>query len=430
MKPPVTGRRILLDDEPVRDLAGYLRKGGGTGLRWASAQPPHEVIETVRASGLRGRGGGGFPTGVKWQGLADSNARFRFVVCNAAEGEPGTFKDRWLIRNNAYQLLEGLAIAAFAVGAERAFIGIKDRFVDERAVLETAAAEMAAAGLIGEVTIEIVPGPDDYLFGEEKGMLEVIEGRDPLPRLYPPYITGLFERPGGEAQPAVVNNVETLSNVPHIVARGADWFRSFGTAQSPGTMVCTVSGDIRHPTVVELEMGTSLRHLVDVAGGGPRPGRQVKMVVSGASNAPLPGAALDVPISFEGMAEAGTGLGAAGFIVFDDTACAAEVGAAVSRFLYRGSCGQCPPCKLGTEAITEAFSRIGTGAGAGRDLEDAAAWVIRVTDANRCGLGAGQRAFAEGLMRHFAEELVAHAEGEPCESMRNIVVAPLYDLGG
>ena len=423
-------RRILLARGEVSDLDAYTASGGGRGLARAAEIGPQAVIAEVRASGLRGRGGAGFPTGIKWAGATASDASRRYLVCNAAEGEPGTYKDRWLIRNDPYQLLEGIAIAASAIGAERAFIGIKRSFRDEVIALERAAAEMAEAGLAGTVPVDLVEGPDDYLFGEEKGLLEVIEGRDPLPRLYPPYVQGLFETPDGAQQPAVVNNVETLSNIPHIIANGAEWFRSHGTDKSPGTMVFTVCGDVARESVVELEMGTPLSFLVHVTGGGPHPGRHIRMALPGVSNAPVPAGRLEVPLSYEGLEAVGSGLGSGGFIVFDDSACIARIGAAFSAFLFRGSCGQCPPCKLGTEVLTVAFTRLARGGGSAGDLENAAAWLIRVTDANRCGLGAGQRAFAEGLLREFGEDLVSHAGGAPCSSTRRVVVPVLERLEG
>jgi NADH-quinone oxidoreductase subunit F len=412
MSPPA--RSILLGEVAVTSVDQYVAAGGGQGLRRAREMGPDAVIATIRAAGLRGRGGAGFPTGIKWGGLRSEDADRKFVVCNAAEGEPGTFKDRRLLRDNPYQVLEGVAIAAFAVGAEWAYVATKGRFGPEIAALERAGTEMSAAGIAGDVPINIVEGPDDYLFGEEKALLEVVEGRDPLPRLYPPYVQGLFadqER----SNPAVVNNVETLANVPHIVGNGADWFRSFGTEDSPGTMVFTVSGDVRHGTVVELEMGTPLSFLVYVAGGGLRHGRRPKMVVSGVSNPPLGAGALDTPMDFGSMREAGAGLGSGGFVVYDDTACAAAVGAALCGFLANASCGQCPPCKLGTEAIRDRFARLAVGAGSLADVEELAAWVARVTDANRCGLGAGAEALGGGLLAAFPEEFAHHAGGGACE---------------
>lgn len=414
----------ILPAEPFKDLDAYRAGGGGRAFAAAVARGQDGVIAEVRAAGLRGRGGAGFPTAIKWAGVAESDADERWVVCNAAEGEPGTFKDRSIIRANPYAVLEGVAVAAFAVGAARAYVGIKEKFTRELARLVDAHDELASAGLLGDVEVVVVPGPDDYLFGEEKGLLEVIEGRDPLPRLYPPYVRGLFEEPGGPAKPAVVNNVETLANVPWIVTDGADAHRVLGTDDSPGTIVCTVGGDVVSETVSELALGTPLRHLVeDVAGGTTGP---VKLVLNGASNAPLTGADLDTPISWEGMAEAGSGLGSAGFTVFDESVCAVRVAAAVSSFLYRGSCGQCPPCKLGTAAITEGFVALELG-GDPDDVDDVAAWAQRVTDANRCGLGAGARAFTVGVLRHFPEDVAHHLDGRGCPSDRTVSVTTILD---
>ncbi len=419
-------RQILLSDDPIDDVAAYVACGGGVALAAVDRDGPDEVIRTIRDSGLRGRGGAGFPAGIKWGGLAAADAGRKYVVCNAAEGEPGTFKDRWLLRSNPYQVLEGLAVAARAVGAERAFIGIKAKFMTEVDRLRTAAVEMGEAGLLGDVPIDIVLGPDDYLFGEEKGLLEVVEGRDPLPRLYPPYVTGLFAE-GDEANPALVNNVETLSNVPHILRNGAEWFRSFGTADTPGTMVFTVGGDVRWEGIVELEMGTPLSFLLYVIGQGFDAGRRPKLITSGVSNRPLTLGHLDVPMDFGSLSSIGSGLGSGGFTAYDDTVCVAQVGAALSAFLYRGSCGQCPPCKLGTETITERFTRLTIGGGDVSAIEDIAAWVLRVTDSNRCGLGAGQQALARGILDGFPDDLAHHVGGDACASERTITAPVIED---
>ncbi|MGH8912785.1 MAG: hypothetical protein ACRDVD_09740, partial [Acidimicrobiia bacterium] len=270
----------MLPSAPIVSLAEYRSTGGGDGLARAVEIGPDATIAEVTAARLRGRGGGGFPAGIKWRGVAgaDDDQR-RFLVCNAAEGEPGTFKDRALLRANPYQVLEGIAIAGHAIGAEEAYVGIKEGYEREIARLETAASEMEEAGLLGEVPIRVVTGPDDYLLGEEKGMLEAIEGRQPLPRWYPPYVVGLHtDMAAGvgagtsgwdtRSNPTAVNNVETLANVAPILARGADWFRSIGTSDSPGAMLFTVSGDVRNETVVELPMGTPLAVLVHGYGGG------------------------------------------------------------------------------------------------------------------------------------------------------------------
>ena len=421
----MVARTILLDGDAPITLDAYLAMGGGEALAAASRIGPESVITTIRESGLRGRGGAGFPTGIKWAGLRAAEGAHKYVVCNAAEGEPGTFKDRWLIRSNPYQLLEGLAIAAYVVDAERMFIGIKAKFEEEVARLRVAAGEMADAGLLSDVGVDLVLGPDEYLFGEEKALLEVIEGHDPLPRLYPPYVVGLFAE-GDQGNPALVNNVETLSNVPHILRNGADWFRTFGTPSSPGTMVFTIGGDVRWEGVVELEMGTPLSFLVYAVGQGFAAGRRPKLITSGVSNRPLALHDIDTPLDIESMRAVGSGLGSGGFTAYDDTVCVVQVAAALSAFLFRGSCGQCPPCKLGTEAITERFTRLTVGGGSISDVEDIAAWILRVTDSNRCGLGSGQQAFARGIVDFFPSDLASHIEGDACAGQRT-VAAPLIE---
>lgn len=403
----MTDHGFLLRD--VATVEDYRAAGGGLALGRAQVLGPEAVAAEVRASGLRGRGGAGFPTGLKWQGLQREEASPKYLVCNAAEGEPGTYKDRALMLANPFQLVEGVALAAFAVGATEAFIATKARFTAEIDRLRSAMEAMAEWDMVGEVPITLVEGPDDYLFGEEKALLEVVAGRDPLPTLYPPYVQGLFAEPGSP-NPTVVNNVETLSNIPHILQHGAEWFRSMGTPDSPGTMVFTVSGDVRHHGVVELPLGTPLAVLVHGFGEGLDEGRRIEAVVSGVSNVPLLPEQIDTPLSFEDMREAGSGLGSGGFIVYDDTACIPQVAAILSRFLWRESCGQCPPCKLGTAELTERFTTIAAGEGDGGDLEEALAWVERVTDANRCGLGAGQRALAQGFLERHWDDFVAHLE--------------------
>lgn len=408
--------RRLLTDRDLPSLAAYLDVGGGAGLERARSMDPADVIGEVRRSGLRGRGGAGFPTGIKWQGTATASVP-RAVVANAAEGEPGTLKDRALLAANPFLVLEGIATAAYAVGADVAYIGIKALFTEQIARVEAAAAAMSE--LVSGLDLRLVEGPDDYLFGVETAMLEVIEGKDPLPRLVPPYVQGI-QAPDGTEYATVVNNVETLANVPGIIANGAGWYREAGTDRSPGSMIFTVSGDVRTPAVTELALGTPLSYLIYGAGGGMEAGRRPKLVVSGVSNRPLTAAELDTPLSFEGMAGIGSGLGAGGFIVYDDRTCAVEVGAALSGFLQVGSCGQCPPCKLGTTEFATGFGRLLDGAGTLDDVELMAAWVSRVTDANRCGLGAGQQALASGILEKFADDVVACLEGR-CPGHRGLL---------
>ena len=295
---------FLLADSPIDSLDAYFATGGGEGLELARSLTTAVTLDQLAASGLRGRGGAGFPTAAKWRSVAQGGPGERYVVCNAAEGEPGTFKDRWLLRANPFQVLEGLLIAAAAVGARTAFVALKASFGPERERVAQAIAEFRAADMLEGIDVRVALGPEEYLFGEEKALLEVIEGNEPLPRWLPPYLHGLFvtapqmgwsahePEPGHGASPdtnpTLVNNVETLANVTHIIASGPDWFRSMGTSESPGTVLCTVTGDVQVPMVVEVEMGTPLAEVIDRC-GGPAAGRSIRAVFSGVSNPALRG---------------------------------------------------------------------------------------------------------------------------------------------
>jgi NADH:ubiquinone oxidoreductase subunit F (NADH-binding) len=432
----------LLPSRPVADLDDYLgTDDGGLGLARAVELGPAGTIDVIARSGLRGRGGGGFPTGRKWHSITAAGPGRRFVVCNAAEGEPSTFKDRALLRADPYQMLEGLLIAAFAVAAESVYVALKASFAAERDRVTTAAAEMQAAGICRDCEITVVAGPDDYLYGEEKAMLEVIEGRAPLPRLFPPYEHGLFatdivtgwepgsgRRPGATVQsnPTLVNNVETLSNVPHVLARGPDWFRSRGTAESPGTIVCTVVGDVVAPDVGEVELGTALGDVIDAVGAGVPPGRTVKAVLPGVA-APVV-TDLTVPVSYEGFETAGSAMGAGGYQVLDDTACMVRVALETSRFLATESCGQCPPCKVGSTEITNHLERIERGDGGAADVDAIVHWLARVSDGNRCYLAVQERLVVASIMSAFASEVDEHLAGAGCPRPRSIPVPRLRDL--
>ena len=434
---------MLLDGDPVLSLDDHRSRGGGQAFAAAVAAGEDAVVGVVSDSGLRGRGGGGFPTGRKWQGIRDAGPGRRFAVCNAAEGEPGTFKDRALLRHDPYRVLEGLAIASFAVGAERAYIATKARYEREAERIATAIAECTEAQLFADLTIELVLGPDEYLFGEEKALLEVIEGHDPLPRLLPPYEHGLFatdiqtgwqsvdEPPArgaeGQPNPTLVNNVETLAHVPRIIRDGADWFRSVGTAESPGTTVATVVGDVAAPFVAEIALGTPLWDLIAEA-GGLRDGRQVQAVFSGVANAVIRADRLDAPVSYEGLAAAGSGLGSAGFVVYDDSACMVEVARELSRFLYVESCGQCRSCKFGCGEITRRLEGIGAGTGTDLDVEVIGARILSVTDQTRCYLAAEEQILISSILRGFPEEFALHLEGRCSVAPRDIHVPKLVEV--
>ncbi len=429
---------VLLPDQAVTSVADYrTRRRGGEAISRARELGPGATIKELGLSGLRGRGGGGFPTGRKWAGLRtdDAGGGDRFVVANGAEGEPGTFKDRAILRADPYQVVEGLAVAALTVGARAAYLCLKESFDVEIGRVAIALEEMTEAGLAGDVPITLVNGPDHYLYGEEKGLLAAIEGDAPLPRLLPPYVHGLFatapqlgwsarpqscgfgpdEDPSddddvGQSNPTLVNNVETLADVTHILARGPEWYRSLGTPQSPGAVVVTVVGDVRRPAVTEVELGRPLGEVIEELSGGVASGRTIKAVFSGVANGVIRGDQLGVPMSYEALAAIGSGLGSAGFIVYDDTADMVSVARMFSRFLYVESCGQCPACKFGTGEITSYLERIEAGAGSEVDVEIIGRRLETVTDANRCYLPVEEQLVIASILREFPGDVAAHLE--------------------
>jgi NADH:ubiquinone oxidoreductase subunit F (NADH-binding) len=414
----------LLEQAP-RTYDDYTAGGGGRGLEIALGATPGAVIDEIAKSGLRGRGGAGFPTGEKWLAIRGTGTGARYAVCNAAEGEPATFKDRLLMRTNPYRVLEGLAIAAYAVGAEQAFLGVKETFGPEVEALGRALDEMQRADALGPVPIQVVLGPDLYLFGEETGLEEVIEGRLPLPRVARPFMLGLFAQPPNE-NPTLVNNVETLSNVPHVMADGADWLRASGTPESPGTMLFTVCGDVQREGVFELPLGTPMRHLVEDLGGGPPDGRNVKAIFPGASNTVIGVGELDLPMDFESMRALGTGLGAGGFAVFDESACMVKAAYLYSRFLSIESCGQCPACKFGTGEVTRLLAELDTGARSDADLQTILARARSSTDGQKCALPTGESLLIQSLVQVFADEFRGHV-GTGCSFGRELVFHKIAD---
>ncbi|MCB1247353.1 MAG: SLBB domain-containing protein [Acidimicrobiia bacterium] len=441
--PNHTGHRRVLPTEPIESLEAYLMIGGGRALDAVARQSPEDVIAQLRAAGLRGRGGAGFPTATKWQSILRGGGRHHYVVCNAAEGEPGTFKDRAIIRANPYQVIEGLVAAAWAVGAIEAFVVIKASFIAEGERLERAIGECTEAGWFTDLPITLVEGPEEYLLGEEKALLEVIEGNDPLPRWLPPYLHGLYATApqlgwqghdpetghSGEhmANPTLVNNAETLAQAAWILAHDADTFRSVGTASSPGTLLVTVVGDVAAPAVIEVPMGTTIRQAIDACGGALS-GRTIKAVIPGVANGVLPAAALDTPLTYEDMAAAGSGLGAGGIICYDDTACMVEVAATLSRFLYVESCGQCLPCKLGTGHITEALDHIRDGHGTEHDIETIGERLHIVDDGNRCYLPTQEKQLISSMLAVFPDDFALHLEGGCAAPGRPIPTPKLTDL--
>ena len=431
----------VLDPEPVRSFEAYCDSGGGRGLEAARKLGPEATIQEIEASGLRGRGGAGFPTGRKWATVAaNDSAQLRpSVVVNASEGEPGSFKDRMLLRRNPYRIIEGAIIAAEAVDAERIVFALKASFRPELERLRTALAEVEHAGWTDRDLI-VCEGPSEYLYGEETALLEVVSGREPFPRIAPPFRHGVEEvgddpvsaagsvmaAPGGPTPtaPTLVNNTETIANVPGILAEGATWFREVGTAESPGTILCTVSGGGRRAGVAEFEMGTPLSEVIETIGG---PGAPIRAVLSGVAHPFLPGDKLDTALSYGAMEAAGTGLGAAGFIIFSDADDLAAVAAGVARFLAVESCGQCTPCKQDGLAIADILARLVRGEHEADDADELASRVTTVADEARCALASQQQRVIGSLLSLFPDAVQAHC-GDAAVPTDIVLVAPLVDI--
>jgi len=442
----------LLFPHPIADLDEYLARNGGVGLETARKVAPQALIDEVLASGLRGRGGAGFPTGIKWQTVSDNRSPVlaTSVVVNGAEGEPGTFKDRTILRNDPYQVVEGAPIAALAVGARHVIFGLKKSFEEEVGRVRRAVDEVVAAGWAPGIDFEIFEGPNEYLYGEETALLETIDGRYPFPRIAPPFRRGVTEvvetqrdvgtgsgysahvemaGSGGDQipPPTLVDNVETLANVPRIIARGADWFRTEGTEKSPGTIVCTVTGSTRRHGVGEVIMGTPLREVIEDIGGGPRPGRTIKAVLPGVAQGLIPGRLLDTPVTYEDLAAIGSGLGSGGFIVFDDHDDLAAVAAGVSRFLAVESCGQCTPCKQDGLQLSGIMEKICHSEANDHDMALLRKRVGTVADGARCYLATQHQNVLGNVLAEFPEDVEAHFTGRR-EPVEPALVAELVEI--
>ena len=424
----------VLPASPVVALADA--DGAGDGLAAARRLDAAAIIDVVDAAGLRGRGGAGFPVARKWRTVVANrtSALPSTVVVNAAEGEPGSFKDRAILRADPFQVLEGALIGALAVGADSVIIATKASFTTEVDRLRAAITEIDAAGWTEGLPVTLVTGPDEYLFGEETALLEVIDGRPPFPRIAPPYREGVdevFEHesdttagsasaahtemagPTGEtaAPPTLAGNVETFANLPGILRHGADWFRALGTQESPGTIVCTISGDTVRAGFAEVELGTPLQEAIERIGGGARPGRELVAALSGVANPILPASAFSTPLSYEAMRAAGSGLGAAGFIVFDDTADLVAVAAGVSRFLAVESCGQCRHCKDDGLVLSGILHRLAASELHGRDREELTTRLAIVDEGARCNLATQQQVVVGSIVDRYPDLVEAHATG-------------------
>ena len=370
--------RLLLrcrDVPDLRRLSVYVAHGGYESARKALTQhTPEQLVEMVKASNLRGRGGAGFPTGMKWSFLPKQSDKPVYLCVNADESEPGTFKDREIIEDDPHQLLEGMLISSFAIKCHRAYIYIRGEMLTGYERLLAAVQEAYDGGFLGknvfgtgfDLDVVVHRGAGAYICGEETGLIESLEGKRAYPRIKPPFPAthGLF------GCPTIVNNVETLACVPHIVARGADWFRSIGPEKSPGPKLYCVSGHVVRPGVYELPMGTPLREIIYTHAGGIPNGRQLKGVIPGGASMPVfTPAEIDVPMDMDSVQKAGSFLGSAGIIVMDDTVCMVGAMLNLAHFFHHESCGQCTPCREGTGWVEGVLHGLEEGHASARDVD-------------------------------------------------------------
>ncbi len=377
---------------------------------------PNEVLETVKASGLQGRGGAGFPAGLKWSFVAQQPAPTRYIVCNADESEPGTFKDRLILEGDPHAVLEGMALAGYAVGANEGWIYIRGEYAMAKDILNNAIAAAEDMNLLGDnilgsdfsFHIHVHAGAGAYVCGEETALLNSLEGLRGIPRVRPPYPTVS----GFRGKPTVVNNVETLANVAPIILNGVDWFRSIGTERSPGTKVYTMLGDVNVTGLVETPMGTTLREIINVYGGGMKGGKAFKAAqTGGAAGSIIAPALLDVPMDYATMLQHGATLGSGALLICADDTCIVDLAYVLMRFFAAESCGKCVPCRLGTLRMMECLERLRQGRGTSDDLEELQRMAQQVIQTSFCGLGQGAPVSILSALRHFREEFDAHVAG-------------------
>lgn len=404
----------------LQQIGTYESLGGYAGLaKTLREYKPDEVIEIVKKSGLRGRGGAGFPTGMKWGFVPKQSGKPVYLCINADESEPGTFKDRLIIEKDPHQLLEGTIISAYAIGCHLAFIYIRGEFVYGSKVLNQAAAEAYEKGYLGknilgsgfDLDLIVHRGAGAYICGEETALLESLEGKRGHPRLKPPFpaVVGIY------GSPTVINNVETIANVSHIMNNGAEWYAAIGVERNAGTRLFGVSGHVKRRGVYELPMGTPLRELIYEHCGGMQNGRKLKAIVPGGSSVQvLTADQVDVPLDFDSVAKAGSMLGSAGVIVMDDSTCMVKAALRISKFYAEESCGQCTQCREGTEWIHRILTRLENGQGKRGDLELMLDICANMKGSTICPLSDAAAMPIESYIQKFYDEFAAHIQEQRC----------------
>jgi NADP-reducing hydrogenase subunit HndC len=416
-------RRIVLERAGIinpESIEDYILYEGFQALGKALTQmSTGEVIAEVDKSGLQGRGGAGFPTGQKWRFVASAPGSPKYVICNADESEPGTFKDRLILEGDPFSVIEAMTIAAYAIQAPEGYIYIRGEYPLAYRRIENAIRQAEEYGLLGEhifgtdFSFHIHPhaGAGAYICGEETALIESLEGKRGMPRARPPYPTtyGLF------GKPTVVNNVETLANVPPILRNGAVWYREIGSPKSAGTKVYTILGNVNFKGAIEVPMGITLREVIDIYAKGMKSDKRLKLVQTGGSSGTIVPASLqDVPLDFESFRKAGVSLGSGALLVCDESTCVVDLAKSILRFFRNECCGKCTPCRIGTLRLYEIVSQISEGKAALSDLEEMVKISEAMSEVSNCGLGQTASTALRDILRYFREEVEAHIVDHAC----------------
>jgi len=406
----------LIDPE---NIDHYIARGGYSGLRRALEMPPEEVIREIKASGLRGRGGAGFPTGLKWEFAAKTQSKTRYIVCNADEGDPGAFMDRSLLEGDPHAVLEGLLIGAYAIGSAEGYIYARAEYPLAIQRVETALKQMNTYGLLGkgilgsrfQFQVQIKQGAGAFVCGEETALMASIQGARGMPRPRPPFPahSGLWEKPTN------INNVETFGNVSAILEKGADWYAGFGTEKSRGTKTFSLAGKVKRTGLIEVPMGIKLGEIIDGIGGGGVKGKKLKAVQTGGpSGGCIPMSHRDLPVDYESLAAAGSIMGSGGMVVLDEDTCIADIARYFLTFTQSESCGKCLPCRLGTKQMLDILEDICTGRSEPQDLELLETLSKTIQKGSLCGLGQTAPNPVLSTLRYFRSEYDAHVRDRKC----------------
>ncbi|MCI0447874.1 NADH-quinone oxidoreductase subunit NuoF [bacterium] len=424
-----------VNDPSQPHIDGYERNGGYQAWKKAATEmTPEQITEEVKKSSLRGRGGAGFPTGQKWSFVPKNIGKPTYLCCNADESEPLTFKDRVIIEKDPHQLIEGICIASYAIGCEQAFIYIRGEFAYGAQQLDIAIRQARAKKYLGSnlfgkginLNITVFRGAGAYICGEETGLMESLEGKRGQPRIKPPFpaVAGLY------GCPTVINNVETLANLPHIINRGSEWYTTLGPKNNHGPKLFCLSGFVKKPGIYEYPMGMPLREMIEKA-GGVSSGRSIKGVIPGGSSVPvLPPSLLDTAMDFDSVSKAGSMLGSAGVMVIDDSVCIVRLAMVTARFYAHETCGQCSQCREGTHWLYQILHRIEEGEGRMQDLDVLVSASENMMGRTICVLSDAAAMPTLAFLKHFRSEFEDHITQKRCTIPRQRVLTPEVAIAG